>query len=250
MVASAISTYAVAPGLALVLVFILAVGRARPFSPSLHRRHLRSGSFLPRQLRRVWTSRDDRPCHGKDITAFHADAVLVLGGDRHRELTAVRLFMAGQLESLHPPPARAHAFSPAIHLDYDQIPLFVSSGALSPDELPPATLHPFRRIVLDRRALCTLTNFTSLLPTFRAAKIRHVLVVTSQSHLSRAMTVGRIVLRSQGIRVCGLGVEDGGGEEGWGRRGRDALRASWWVWTGWEGREVVRWAHPTRKEGQ
>ena len=65
---------------------------------------------------------------------------------------------------------------------------------------------------------------------------------------------GRLVLGSAGIEVRGLGIqtaeeEVGGwvGGEGWVRRGRDGLRAWWWVVGGWEGRGVVGWVHPTRR---
>jgi len=178
---------------------------------------------------------------------FHPDVVLVLGGDRHRELTAVRLFHEQDIVSaLALPP---HHDKGRIHIDYTRTPLILSSGAIGPDDLP-ASLPPTLRISFDRRAVCTLTNFTSLSPSFRAQGVRRVLVLTSSSHLPRALAVGRVVLGAGGMDVRGLGIgggEGGGGEEGWLRQGRDYVRAWVWVLLGWEWRGVVAWVHPTRR---
>ena len=178
---------------------------------------------------------------------FHADVILVLGGDRHRELTAVHLFHKQEIISAL---ALPHQHDEGrIHIDYSRTSLILSSGAIGPDDLPPS-LPPSLRILFDRRAVCTLTNFTSLSPSFQAQGVRRVLVLTSSFHLRRALAVGRVVLGAGGMDVRGLGIEGGGeegGEEGWLRRGRDYVRAWVWVVLGWERRGVVSWVHPTRR---
>eukprot|EP00624_Nannochloropsis_granulata_P003972 evm.model.NODE_29940_length_27021_cov_30.846083.4 len=179
---------------------------------------------------------------------FHADVILVLGGDRHRELTAVRLFNEEAIVSALALPHHQHESH--IHIDYTRTPLILSSGAIGPDDLP-SSLPPSLRVTFDRRAVCTLTNFTSLSSSFQAQGVRRVLVLTSSSHLPRALAVGSVVLGAGGMDVRGLGIKGGGGggqgEEGWLRRGRDYVRAWVWVVFGWEWRGVVAWVHPTRK---
>lgn len=111
------------------------------------------------------------PTHPKAV-------VLVLGGDRHRELAALALFHARRLHL-----EGGHAVE--IVLDYDAVPLIVSSGAIGPDDVGAAAAMALasaetaaaaaaaagarereqaralavqqlrERVVFDRRAVCT-----------------------------------------------------------------------------------------------
>jgi hypothetical protein len=71
--------------------------------------------------------------------------------------------------------------------------------------------------------------------------VRHVYLVTSEDHLPRAMTVGRLVAGSRGIRLTGVPVtcQPACREETWGKRLGDGIRALTWVITG---RDLKPWA--------
>jgi uncharacterized SAM-binding protein YcdF (DUF218 family) len=146
--------------------------------------------------------------------------ILVLGGDKDREITAAEL-------------ARRRA-----------LPVVVSGGT-NPEYahwlfqeragLPPRQVH------LDYRARDTLSNFTSLVDDLRRARIRHALLVTSSDHMPRALLVGRIVAGSRGIELTPVAVPCGslcvpeGRRLVWG----DGARAALWVLSG---RDFRRWA--------
>ena len=59
---------------------------------------------------------------------------------------------------------------------------------------------------LDYRAQDTLGNFTSLVDELQGEGIEHLLLVTSEDHLPRALVVGGIVSGSRGIRLTGVPV--------------------------------------------
>lgn len=63
------------------------------------------------------------------------------------------------------------------------------------------------RVELDRRAVCTVSNCTSLVRDLRRRKVRRLLLVTSGYHLPRAMGVARIVFGAESICVVGTAVE-------------------------------------------
>ena len=145
--------------------------------------------------------------------------ILVLGGDRDRELAAATL-------------ARQ-----------DGLPVVVSGGS------NPEYAHwvfqereglPSRQVQLDYRARDTLSNFTSLVDDLRRARIRHALLVTSSDHMERALLVGRIVAGSRGIHLTPVAVPCGNlcvrerRSKIWG----DGLRAALWVISG---RDLRRW---------
>jgi uncharacterized SAM-binding protein YcdF (DUF218 family) len=111
--------------------------------------------------------------------------ILVLGGDKDRELVAADL-------------ARR-----------DGLPVVVSGGT------NPEYAHwifeereglPSHQVQLDYRASDTLSNFTSLVDDLHKARIRHALLVTSSDHLERALLVGRIVAGSRGIQLTPVAV--------------------------------------------
>ena len=145
--------------------------------------------------------------------------ILVLGGDVDRERAGLKL-------------ARRLA-----------LPLVVSGGSnpeyahwLMEEEGVSAA-----QVVLDYRAIDTLGNFTSLVDDLHREGVKHVLLVTSEDHLPRALTVGTVVAGSRGIRLTGVPVACRAAciEESSGKRWGDGLRALAWVLTG---RDVKPWA--------
>jgi uncharacterized SAM-binding protein YcdF (DUF218 family) len=128
--------------------------------------------------------------------------ILVLGGDKDRELAAAYL-------------ARK-----------DGLPVVVSGGS------NPEYAHwifeerqglPRERVQLDYRASDTLSNFTSLVDDLRRARVRHALLVTSTDHMDRALLVGRISRPSRSpaaASACGRaaarsGAMGSGPRSGW-----------------------------------
>ena len=140
------------------------------------------------------------------------ELVLVLGGDVDRERMGARL--ARQLE----------------------LPLLVSGGSnreYATWLLQEERLNP-ERVILDYRARDTLSNFTSLVDELQSEGIQHVLLVTSENHLSRSMAVGQVVAGSRGIQLTGVPVACSPACEQEGRLKQisDWLRAMAWVITG------------------
>ena len=90
------------------------------------------------------------------------------------------------------------------------------------------------RVRLDYRAEDTLGNFTSLVDELQRDGVHHLLLVTSEDHLPRAMAVGGIVAGSRGIRLTGVAVscQPQCRDESLGKRIGDGLRAAAWVITG------------------
>ena len=110
--------------------------------------------------------------------------VLVLGGCKERELEAARMFGAAAV-----PPARM---------------LLLSSGAASLSELQaaaaPAAAHT---VLVDRRAVDTVTNFTTVARSLAAAGVTSVACATAREHCRRALAVGTLVLGAEGECLCG-----------------------------------------------
>ena len=146
--------------------------------------------------------------------------ILVLGGDKDREIRAADL-------------ARSRG-----------LPVVVSGGT------NPEYAHwlfeeraglPSQQVHLDYRAHDTLSNFTSLVDDLRRARIRHALLVTSSDHMPRALLVGRIVAGSRGISLTPVAVSCGALCQPEGRRlvWGDGARAVLWVLSG---RDLRSWA--------
>ncbi len=160
-----------------------------------------------------------RPFRQALTTAQSPQRILVLGGDLDRERVGLRL--AQQLA----------------------LPLVVSGGS-NPEYaqwLVRDAGMDQSRVVLDYRANDTFSNFTSLVDDLKREGVRHVLLVTSEDHLPRAMTVGRLVAGSRGIRLTGVPVacQPLCREEEFGKRLGDGIRSLIWVLTG---RDLKPWA--------
>lgn len=160
-----------------------------------------------------------RPFRQALTTAQPPQRILVLGGDLDRERVGLRL--AQQLS----------------------LPLVVSGGS-NPEYaqwLVRDAGMDQSRVLLDYRAKDTFSNFTSLVDDLKRDGVRHVYLVTSEDHLARAMTVGRLVAGSRGIRLTGVPVacQPACLEETWGKRLGDGIRALTWVITG---QDLKPWA--------
>jgi uncharacterized SAM-binding protein YcdF (DUF218 family) len=161
----------------------------------------------------------------RDDDCSASAAILALGGCAVRELEAAHL-------------AKHHA--PTAHL-------YISSGDLPSGHIALALLK--NRMTVDRSAVDTLTNFTSLYGQLIARSTRSVTVVTSGHHMPRALAIGRIVLGDAGIYVKKHVVVNSNypahPESLW-RVLRDVVRALLWVFTGLDGRSIALYVHPYR----
>ena len=141
-------------------------------------------------------------------------ALLVLGGDKQRELFAAKFAQ-----------------------NYPSLPIWVSSGTnpefaewvFSEAGIKPDRLH------LDYRAVDTVTNFTTLVDELQAKGIESVYLITSDDHMRRAQIIGEIVLGSRGISFKPVAVPSGRTPEPIEKAVRDGARAIVWLTTGYTG---------------
>lgn len=167
----------------------------------------------------VAVARPLRPFAKAALTRQDPQRILVLGGDADRERIGLKL--ARQLK----------------------LPLVVSGGT-NPEYAQWLMEHEGlgrNEVRLDYRAQDTLGNFTSLVDELQGEGIEHLLLVTSEDHLPRALVVGGIVAGSRGIRLTGVPVSCAARcrAESMGKRWGDGLRALAWVVTG---RDLKHWA--------
>ena len=110
--------------------------------------------------------------------------ILVLGGDIDREKLGLK--MAKDLN----------------------LPIIISGGSNPEysDWLVEKEGIPFNQVKRDYRAKDTLSNFTSLVDEISLQGINHALLITSEDHVERAMTIGTIVAGSRGIRLTSISV--------------------------------------------
>jgi uncharacterized SAM-binding protein YcdF (DUF218 family) len=139
------------------------------------------------------------------------EAILVLGGAPEREV------FAAQFARQHP-----------------QLPIWVSSG--SPPEytesvFAEAGIEP-DRVIIDRDAVDTVTNFTTLVDKFKAEGINSVYLITSDYHMRRAQVIGEIILGSRGIDFKPISVPSQQSPESLEKAVRDGARAVLWLATG------------------
>lgn len=144
-------------------------------------------------------------------------ALLVLGGDKNRELFAAKF-------------ARK----------YPKLEIWVSSGS-NPEYAEWVFSQAgidLNRVHLDRQAVDTVTNFTTLVDEFKARGITSIYLVTSDDHMVRSTVIGEIVLGSRGITFKPLSVPSGREAEPWEKSVRDGVRAIVWVITGHTGAQL------------
>lgn len=142
------------------------------------------------------------------------DGILVLGGHPHREAVAARLAL------VHP-----------------QLHVWASSG-LGPEMAYPifqALSISRDRITLDYQAVDTVTNFTTLVKTFRQHHVHHLYLVTSDYHMPRARAIATVILGSHRIAFTPVSAPSLIPPESPLRIGRDILRSLLWLTTGWSG---------------
>jgi uncharacterized SAM-binding protein YcdF (DUF218 family) len=148
-------------------------------------------------------------------------AVLVLGGATERESFAAEF-------------ARQHP----------ELPVWISGGS-NPEYteavFSDAGIQP-DRIHIDRVAVDTVTNFTSLVDKFRAQGINNVYLITSDYHMRRAQIIGEIVFGSRGITLKPVSVPSHQNTEPLTKSVRDGARAILWLATGQTG---SNWGHRT-----
>ena len=141
-------------------------------------------------------------------------ALLVLGGDKQREL------FAAKFAQKHP-----------------SLPIWVSSGT-NPEfaewVFSEAGIESYR-LHLDYRAVDTVTNFTTLVDELKAKGIESVYLITSDDHMRRAQIIGEIVLGSRGISFKPVAVPSGRTPEPMEKAVRDGARAILWLTTGYTG---------------
>ena len=145
-------------------------------------------------------------------------AILTLGGSKERE------YFTAQFAQAHP-----------------SLEIWVSSG--SPPEKARAIFRakgiPDRRVHLDRRAVDTVTNFTSLVADFKSRDLQHIYLITSEFHMPRAKAIATVVLGSQGIAFTPVSVPSSAPPESWLRILRDIGRALLWTITGRTGASLI-----------
>jgi uncharacterized SAM-binding protein YcdF (DUF218 family) len=92
---------------------------------------------------------------------------------------------------------------------------------------------PGSRIILDSQAVDTVTNFTTLVDKFKVAQLKHIYLVTSTFHMSRAKAIASIVLGSNGITFTPFSVPAARTyPEPLKKVVRDSVRAIVWIVTG------------------
>jgi uncharacterized SAM-binding protein YcdF (DUF218 family) len=147
------------------------------------------------------------------------EAIFVLGGDESRE------HFAAELAVQHP-----------------ELPVWISGGA------PASYTYPVfakagvdrDRVILDYRAVDTVTNFTTLVDELKQRDIDSVYLVTSDTHMLRARVIGEIVFGSRGITVRAVSVLSEHDPEPLGKSLRDGTRAIFWLLTGYTGEDLLK----------
>ncbi len=137
-------------------------------------------------------------------------AIFTLGGDLSREI------FTAQFAKMHP-----------------NLEIWVSSG--SPTEAANWAFNvakiPLKKVHLDRRAVDTVTNFTSLLANFKSKHFQHLYLITADYHMRRAIAIASFVFGSQGIAFTPVSIPTDKPPEYWLRTLRDIFRALLWIFT-------------------
>ena len=138
-------------------------------------------------------------------------AIFTLGGGEDREK------FTAQFAQMHP-----------------SLEIWVSSGTPPNQarEIFQAAGIPNTRVHIDRRAVDTATNFTSLVKDFKKRNFHHLYLITSDFHMARAKAIATFVLGSQGITFTTASIPSNQPPESWFHILRDSGRAILWIFTG------------------
>ncbi len=141
----------------------------------------------------------------------HPEAILTLGGGIDREK------FTAQFAQAHP-----------------SLEIWVSSGTEPKEALAifQAAGIPDTRVNLDRRAVDTVTNFTTLVADFKNRGIQHLYLITSDFHMPRAKAIATIVLGVWGIAFTPISIPTNKPPESWLHVLRDCTRSLFWIVTG------------------
>ena len=145
------------------------------------------------------------------LQAPRPQAILTLGGDPSREEFTARLAQW-----------------------YPSLEVWISSPPEKVLDFPSAGIAN-TRVHIDRRAVDTVTNFTSLVADFKKRRFQHIYLITSEYHMSRAEAIATIILGSQGITFTPISVSSDRTPESWLLILRDSGRALLWLFTGYTG---------------
>lgn len=161
-----------------------------------------SGSFFTTLPMKMATARLAHP---------DPQAILVLGGSPAREVLAANL-------------ARS----------VPQIPIWLSSGQIykTSRQIFRQANVDWQRVNFDTRAVDTVTNFTSLVADLETQNIKHLYLITSDYHMSRASAIATIVLGSRGIAFTPVSISEPREPEAQYRTVRDTIRSIIWLFTG------------------
>lgn len=145
-------------------------------------------------------------------------AILTLGGGIEREIFAARF------AQMHP-----------------SLDIWISSGTnLETTQWAFRQIAP-TRVHVDRRAIDTVTNFTSLVADFKKRQFHHIYIITADYHMRRAKAIATFVLGSQGIAFTPVAMPTKKAVESRLHLLRDVCRAILWVLTGRTGASL----HPS-----
>ncbi|HEY9616661.1 MAG TPA: YdcF family protein [Microcoleaceae cyanobacterium] len=142
-------------------------------------------------------------------------------------------------------------FAAAFARQHPELPIWVSGG--SNPEYTEGTFADagisMQRVHIDRAAVDTVTNFTTIVDQLQANGINSVYLITSDYHMRRARVIGEIVFGSRGITLKPVVVPSHRNTEPLQKSLRDGARAILWVLTGHTGASLSHQAEVTI-EGQ
>ncbi|NEO21455.1 YdcF family protein [Moorena sp. SIO4A5] len=112
--------------------------------------------------------------------------------------------------------------------------IWVSSGVPTPQaqKVFREAGIPDQQVHIDRRAIDTVTNFTSLVQDFKTHDIHHVYLITSDFHMRRSIAIAFFIFGSQGIAFTPVAIPSQRPEESWLQVLRDVGRSVVWIITG------------------
>lgn len=127
--------------------------------------------------------------------------------------------------------AEREEFTAQFALAHPSLEIWVSSG-VPPEKARPIFRRagiPDERVHLDRRAVDTVTNFTSLVADFNKLSIKHLYLITADFHMPRAIAIAFFVLGSRGIAFTPVSMPTNEPTESWFHILRDIGRAIVWI---------------------